>query len=247
MGQFDQTARPLAKTDGAAFFNWALSCCPPAPHLTFLQWDDTRRLVVPGESERTNDLVATFRDEDTQRPVWLIAEIETEPEVGILYRMGQYELLLGKEVNPSCDPDGPAVGSLVLNLSGTQKTPRLEWAWGAYGTRLAPFLVDAAQKDALAHLEKIGRTTWLGHFQLALIFFEERRFPVVLQPARGRSGATRLNRLGRGDSGSGHWHPPAAVARTSPAPHRSTDRRANCRMLSACLLRSRTSRCRLTR
>ncbi len=157
MGQFDQTARPLAKTDGAAFFRWALSCCPPAPRLTFLQWDDTRRLVVPGESERTNDLVATFRDEDTQRQVWLIAEIETEPEVGILDRMGQYELLLGKEVNPSCDPNGPAVGSLVLNLSGSQKTPCLEWAWGSYGTRLAPFIVDAAQLDALAHLEKIER------------------------------------------------------------------------------------------
>jgi hypothetical protein len=157
VGQFDQTARPLAKLDGSAFFGWALGCCTPLAHLTFLQWDDTRRLVVPGESDRTNDLVATFRDENTKRQVWLIAEIETEPEPGILYRMGQYELLLAKEVNPSCDPDGSAVGSVVLNLSGTQKTPRLEWAWDGYGTRIAPFLVNAASLDAVAHLEKIER------------------------------------------------------------------------------------------
>jgi hypothetical protein len=47
-GQFDQTARPLAKMDGA-FFGWALSFCQPRPRLTFLGWDDTRRLVCPGE------------------------------------------------------------------------------------------------------------------------------------------------------------------------------------------------------
>jgi hypothetical protein len=157
VGQFDQTARPLAKADGKAFFGWALSCCTPAPNLTFLQWDDPRRLVVPGESDRTNDLVAIFQDEDTKRQVWLIAEIETEPESGILYRMGQYELLLGKEVNPLCEPDGPAVGSLVLNLSGNQKIARLEWAWGSHGTRVAPFIVDTGRLDALAHLEKIER------------------------------------------------------------------------------------------
>jgi hypothetical protein len=59
-------------------------------------------------------------------------------------------------VNPACDPDGPAVGSLVLNLSGEQKAARLEWSWGEYGTRLAPFVVDAARQDAIATLERIG-------------------------------------------------------------------------------------------
>ncbi len=119
MGQFDQTARPLAKLNGAAFFAWAFSCCAPVPRLTFRHWDDARRLVCPGEPDRTNDLVALFHDENNpRRPAWLVAEIEAEPEAGIFYRMGQYEFLLGKEVNPTCDPDGPAVGSLVLNLSG---------------------------------------------------------------------------------------------------------------------------------
>jgi hypothetical protein len=84
-----------------------------------------------------------------------IVEIETEPELGILYRMGQYQMLLAREVNPSCDPDGPAVAALVLNLSGTQQTPRLQWTWGNHGTWLAPFLVNAAGLEASAQLEKI--------------------------------------------------------------------------------------------
>jgi hypothetical protein len=157
VGQFDQTARTVAQLDGAAFFRWALSCCPPVPPLTFQHWADSRRLVAPGEPDRTNDLVAVCRD-DTQRPVWMIVEIETEPEPGILYRMGQYQMLLGKEVNPKCDPDGPAVAGLVLNLSGTQKTARLQWTWGNHGCWLAPFLVDAAGLGALTHLEKIEST-----------------------------------------------------------------------------------------
>src|ERR1035441_4292007 len=60
----------------------------------------------------------------------IVAEIEEEPEPGIFYRTGHYELLLGKEVNPSCDPGGPAVGSLVLNLTGSQKPPRRQGAGG---------------------------------------------------------------------------------------------------------------------
>jgi hypothetical protein len=158
MGQFDQTARPLAKKDGASFFGWALSCVKPTPRWTFGSWDDTRRLVCPGEPDRTNDLVALLRDEDRpSRPLWLITEIEDEPEPGIFYRTAQYEVLLGKEVNPTCSPDGPAVVSLVLNLSGVQRPARLDWTWGEFGTRLAPLIVNVAEEDAGATLERIER------------------------------------------------------------------------------------------
>ncbi len=158
MGQFDQTARPLAKLDAAGFFAWAFSCWSPVPRLTFVRWDDVRRLVCPGEPDRTNDLVALFRDEDNpRRPTWLVAEIEAEPEAGIIYRLGQYELLLGKEVNPACNPGGPAVASLLLNLTGTQKTAKLDWAWGGYGTRIAPFVVDVAGQSADTTLDRIER------------------------------------------------------------------------------------------
>src|SRR4051794_34345029 len=136
--------------DGSAFFGWALSCCQPPPRLTFLGWDDPRRLVSPGEPDRTNDLVAMFHDEDNpKRPVWLVTEIEEEQEKAALYRMAQYEILLAKEVNPDCDPAGPAVGSLLINLTGEQQVKRIEWLWasGAYGSRLAPFIVDVCKED----------------------------------------------------------------------------------------------------
>jgi hypothetical protein len=123
-----------------------------------VEWDDTRRLAKPGEPEQTNDLVAHLHDDDYPgRTVWLIGEIEEAPEKGILYRLGQYEISLGKEVNPDCDPDGPQVGSLLINLTGRQTTRRLDCSWAGteLGTRLAPFIVDVADEDAALSLTKI--------------------------------------------------------------------------------------------
>jgi hypothetical protein len=159
MGQFDQTARPIAKLDGAAFLAWALWCLRRAPRLTFLNWDDTRRLVVPGEPERTNDLVAQVRDEDRPaRQTWLVVEIEDEAEPGICWRMGQYGITLGREVNPRCEPDGPAVGTLVVNLSGTQRARHVEPAFrGGHGTGIRPLIVDAAAQDAARTLRRIEK------------------------------------------------------------------------------------------
>jgi hypothetical protein len=89
--------------------------------------------------------------------VWLIVEIEEEANPGIFLRTGQYELLLMKEVNPLCEPAGALVVSLVLNLSGKQKRPGAEWAFGSYGTRLQPLVVDVARQDAGATLERLER------------------------------------------------------------------------------------------
>jgi hypothetical protein len=158
VGQFDQTARQLSKLSGSAFFGWGLACSGAAPRLTFTIWDDARRLVSPGEPDRTNDLVAQLHDEDRpNRPVWLVAEIEAAPERGILYRVGHYQFLLGKEVNPDCDANGPLVGALLVNLTGEQKVRRLDWMWlgSDHGTLLAPFIVDVASQDAEATLGKI--------------------------------------------------------------------------------------------
>jgi hypothetical protein len=146
--------------DGAAFFAWAFSCCQPSPRLRFITWDDPRQLVSPGEPDRTNDLVALLRDDDKpQRPVRMVVEVEDEPEKGALYRMGQYEILLARQVNPDCDPTGPAVGSLLINLTGQQRVRYLEWQWaeGIFGMRLAPFIVDVAKQDGPLTLGKIEK------------------------------------------------------------------------------------------
>jgi hypothetical protein len=152
MGQFDQTARPLYKIDGAGLLLWALSRAAPHLQLEFGQWDDTRRLVAPGEPDRTNDLVARMHDLSRPgREVWLVAEVEEEPERGILWRLGHYEFLLGAEVNPACDPDGPLVGSLLVNLTGRQPVRR----WEGLGTRLEPFILDISTEDAAQTLARI--------------------------------------------------------------------------------------------
>ncbi|MBY0228534.1 MAG: hypothetical protein K2W96_04560 [Gemmataceae bacterium] len=159
MGQFDQTTRPIAKLDGAAFLKLALSFIPRAPRLALLAWDDARRLVAPGEPDRVNDAVMEFRDEDAPaRQAWLVAEMEDEAEPGICWRMGQYGLVLGKEVNPSCDPDGGAVCTLLVNLSGTQRYRHLAPAFkGGIGTGVHPLVVDVAAQDALKTLKRIER------------------------------------------------------------------------------------------
>jgi hypothetical protein len=159
MGQFDQTARSVAKMNGAAFFGWTLGRYgSPAP-LVFERWDDTRRLVCPGEPDRTNDLVALLHVPDhPERQVWMVVEVEVEPERGIFYRLGQYEFLLGKEVAPLADPDSePQVGSVLLNLTGRQKPECLQWDLPGlpFGSRVAPVLMDLAWEDASATLAAI--------------------------------------------------------------------------------------------
>jgi hypothetical protein len=155
MGQFDQTARPIAKLDGAAFLLWVLLCVKRGFRLVFLGWDDTRRLVVPGEPDRVNDLVAVVRDEAHPGCVaGLVVEMEDEAEA-ILWHMAHYEALLGRELNPSCDPEGAAACSVVVNLSGRQKVRQAKPRFGPYGLGIAPMVVDVAGQDAKKTLRLI--------------------------------------------------------------------------------------------
>ncbi|MGL4549683.1 MAG: hypothetical protein ACRC33_00740 [Gemmataceae bacterium] len=157
MGQFDQTGRQMAKLDGAAFLSWALSCCDAPPALAFLAWDDTRRLVIPGEGDLVNDCVMQIRVEATPDvPAWLITEIEDEADRGIFSRVGRYELALLDEVAPRRSRE-VAILSLVLNLSGRQKEDAYEQAFGRYGMRIGPLIVDVAAQGAAATLERIER------------------------------------------------------------------------------------------
>ena len=65
MGHFDQTARYAAKIDPPGFFHWLFG--PAASLLTFREWLDTRRLALPGDPDRTGDLVAVFENRASVR------------------------------------------------------------------------------------------------------------------------------------------------------------------------------------
>jgi hypothetical protein len=60
MNTFDQVARNACKLDGNALFRWILSRRPDWGY-TFDSWTDTRRLTLPGEPDRTNDIVALLK------------------------------------------------------------------------------------------------------------------------------------------------------------------------------------------
>ena len=69
------------------------------------RWDDTRRLVAPGEPDRTNDLVA-----------WLHFR-EKSKEKGILVRLGQVQADPGSGGRPGRSRAGtPVIRSVLLNL-----------------------------------------------------------------------------------------------------------------------------------
>lgn len=152
MGHFDQIARWSAKLDGPDLFGWGLGRLAPPPPLAFARWDDTRRLVCPGEPDRTNDLLAVLDNhEQPQRPVWMIVEVQHEPQRGMLYRMGQYELALGQEIAPWLDAARePIVASLLLVLSGEQRPASLRWQAPGLpgGTQVAPLVVNFAAEAA---------------------------------------------------------------------------------------------------
>lgn len=152
MGQYDQIARWSGKLDGPDLFGWVLGRLAPRPPLAFARWDDTRRLVSPGEPDRTNDLLAVLENlVQPERPVWMIVEAQEEPQKGMLYRMGQYELALGQEIAPLIDPNRePIVASLLLTLTGEQTPAALRWQLPGVsgGTQVAPLVVNFAAEDA---------------------------------------------------------------------------------------------------
>ena len=74
MNTFDQIARNVYKLEGLALFPWILR------HRTELRgsfdsWEDTRRLTLPGQPDRTNDLVAL-------QPAW-VSRVGESPHIAM--------------------------------------------------------------------------------------------------------------------------------------------------------------------
>jgi hypothetical protein len=151
MGMFDQNARAAAKQDGAAFFAWLLSRYQPPPPLAFERWDDTRRLPLPGGPDRTDDLVAVLRRTDAPgQVVYMIVEVESEPERHLLQRLGIYGLMLSREVSPPPGTeDQPPVGCALVNLTGVRPEGglALRVAGTPLGLEVKPLVMNLCRED----------------------------------------------------------------------------------------------------
>jgi hypothetical protein len=204
MGMFDQNARAAAKLDGAAFFAWLLRRYQPPPPLAFERWDDTRRLPLPGGPDRTDDLVAVLRRTDVPgHVVYMIVEVESEPERHLLQRLGIYGLMLSREVaQPPGPEDEPPVGCALINLTGER--PEAGLALVVAGTPLAlgvkPLVMNLCREHARQTLTDIaeGRAglsilPWLpllaGGGEPALI--EEWKQVALREPDVGRRATYR--------------------------------------------------------
>jgi hypothetical protein len=159
MGMFDQTARQACKLDGPPFFAWLLRQCDPPPALVFERWDDTRRLALPGDADRTDDVVAVLcRPDAPEQRTWMIVEVETEPKRLIFHRLGGYALLLSAEVSQAPSPvDEPPVATALLNLTGQpQRTGlRLMLPGTPFGLTVAPLVVNLRQIQAAVTLAEM--------------------------------------------------------------------------------------------
>ena len=78
MGMYDEVARHAGKLDGFVLFQW-IGRRDPFLAYSFDSWEDARRISLPGQPDRTNDLVALLQPQDPNRPpAWGIVEVQAE-------------------------------------------------------------------------------------------------------------------------------------------------------------------------
>jgi hypothetical protein len=159
MGQFDQTARYAAKLNPSGFFRWLLG--PPPFPLTFREWADTRRLTLPGDPDRTNDVVAVFDNSEVpERPFTLILELQTEPDPTILERLGLYALTLRLELLGTAGARD--IGVAVVNLTGSGESAGLTIPFPGVpgcGLSILPLQRNLCDCDAAATITEIAAAT----------------------------------------------------------------------------------------
>jgi hypothetical protein len=112
MTEYDQAGRYLIKCDAAGFCRWLLGRADVAFHL----WIDSRRLALPDQRDRTNDLVASFRTASGFEA--LVIELQSEARAKVLDRLLEYLARLWSEPNTDRSLALTAAGAAVLNLTG---------------------------------------------------------------------------------------------------------------------------------
>ena len=115
MNDNDKAGRYLVKREPQGFFRWLLA----DKALTFHAWIDARRVVLPNQSDLTNDLVAAVRRGDVLEGFCL--ELEGEARADALPRLLRYLAQLWTEPGGGGSLAISCVGGVVLDLTG--RTP----------------------------------------------------------------------------------------------------------------------------
>ena len=154
MNTFDQIARNVCKLEGLALFPWILRHRMELRG-SFDSWEDTRRLTLPGQPDRTNDLVALLKAEDPDHSlVFGIVEVQAEAQRMIFPRIGVYELFLLQELERESKSDAePAIFSVVLNLTG--ENPVEGWQSPLGGMVIRPIVINLKNESAAELLNEI--------------------------------------------------------------------------------------------
>jgi hypothetical protein len=126
---YDQASRFLMHLDALPLLLWLLGTT--RARIDFVQWVDTRRLVWPGQPDRTCDTVAWVVDRaDGSRPWAVVVEFQAEADPEMFGRLLQYLGAVWLDARPSTLPgDRFFVGAVVVNLTGTgQASQHMELA-----------------------------------------------------------------------------------------------------------------------
>jgi hypothetical protein len=119
MTDYDRAGRYLIKCDAAGFCRWLLGRADVAFHL----WIDSRRLALPDQHDRTNDLVASFRTAGGYEA--LVVELQAEARADVLGRLLDYVARLWTEPGADRSLTLSAAGTAVLNLTGVAQPSEL--------------------------------------------------------------------------------------------------------------------------
>lgn len=125
MGVFDQTARRVAKRDGAGFFRWALPDLDPA--LTFVGWNDARTAPQAGHKELTLDAVGEFANAVRPEEPWLfVVEFKAEPKGDDVEQLLEYVIRCRRDRRPEAGPRLKySVGGVLIDLTGKRTADTL--------------------------------------------------------------------------------------------------------------------------
>lgn len=150
---FDKASRYLLKLAPVEFLSWAIGREPIARQ--FRRWIDSRRVVLPGETDRISDLVAEL--ELAPGDNWaVICEVNRSPRAEMFGRMLVYLGLLWLEVPPTNQRgERYSVVGMVVNLVGRGNGSRRHELVESIFTHLSVREINLIDYDAAETLDRV--------------------------------------------------------------------------------------------